>query len=455
MNAAERHLGEQRLAFDGLRRRDFLALASASTAAALSGCATDPVTGKSRPMFLGESYDLDMDRKWAPHQFSSDYGAVQDPALNAYVKEVGGSLSPHTHRPHMPYSFRVVNSVVINGYTFPAGSMALTRGLLLTMQTEAELAAVLGHELGHVSAVHARERMQSNMFIMAIVAGVGLYLEHEKKKYAALAVGLGGIGANLLLMRYSRDNEREADELGMQYMVKGGYSPEGMVGLMGEFKDLSTSKPSSVDLLFSTHPMSDERYDTAVSRSQGEYAHMLRNPVYRERYMDKTAGLRRVSKAIEEMQNGEKLMVQQKFVPAEGHFDSALKVAPTDYAALTMMAKCLLAQNKHGAAQRYVEKAKSVYPEEAQASHLEGMACLAQGQFDGALAAFSAYERKLPGNPNTIFYKGFCNERMGLREDASREYLRYYQSARGGEFGEHVQTRLVEWKVIAPPQQSR
>jgi len=109
---ATRQLDERALAVDCLRRRDFLAIASAAGAAALSGCATDPVMGKSRPMLLSESFDLKQDRKWAAHQFSADYGAVQDPALNAYVEEVGGALTPHSHRPHMPYNLRVVNSVV-------------------------------------------------------------------------------------------------------------------------------------------------------------------------------------------------------------------------------------------------------------------------------------------------------------------------------------------------------
>ncbi len=433
-------------------RREFLVAASVASAGAwLAGCATDPVTGRNRMMLVGEGYERDVDRQWAPHQFSADYGSVQDPGLNAYVTSVGQRLTPHTHRPGMPYNMRVVNAVNVNGYTFPAGSVALTRGLLLSLNNEAEMAAVLGHEFGHVSAVHAREQMQKGMLVMAIVAGVGIYLEHEKVKYADLAVGLGAVGANLLLMRYSRENEREADDLGMQYLVKGGYTPQGMVGVMDGFRAMQKTKPGAIDLLFATHPMSDERYATAAQRVRTTYAGAAGNPDYRDRYMDQTAGLRRQRGAIEAMQQGESSMMAKRLGEAEGQFSRALTQAPDDYAANLLMAKCLVAQNKNGAAQRFLEKARSVYPEEAQVYNLEGVNQLQQRRFDAALAAFDVYERKLPGNPNTIFFKGFCNESMGRRQAAAQEYLRYNQIAPNGEYGEQVQSRLIEWKVIAPP----
>ena len=237
-----------------LSRREFLTLSAASTASLLAGCATNPVTGRRELMFISETGEVDLDRKWAPHQFSTDYGVTRDDMLNGYVGSVGDSMSGLTHRPGMPYSFRVVNNVVVNGYTMPAGSVGLARGLMLAMESEADLAAVLGHELGHVNARHAGQRMTSNILLNAMVTGLVAYVEYEKKKYADLAAGLGGIGASLLLCRYSRDDERQADELGMLYMTRAGHNPRGMATLMDTFRNLHTSRPGAVDLLFSTTP---------------------------------------------------------------------------------------------------------------------------------------------------------------------------------------------------------
>lgn len=433
-------------------RREFLAASAASAAALLSGCAINPVSGRRQLMFVSEAMELDLDKKWACHQFSADYGAVQDNDLNAYVSKVGSDEAALTHRPHVPYSFRVVNSVVVNGYTFPAGSVALARGLMLSINNEAELAAVLGHELGHVNARHAGERMTKNMVGMLIVGGIAAYLEYEKEKYTELAAGLGAIAANMLLCRYSRKDETEADELGMEYMTRAEYNPDGMIGLMDTFRKLHKSRPGIVELLFATHPMSDERYETAVARVDAKYQDARVFPVNTERYMDQTSKLRAMSEVIEKMQEGEEAMTMKKFGEAESCFREALRQAPGDYAGLLMMAKCCLARHEYGEAQRFVEEAKGVYPEEAQAHHVSGMAKMYNRRYHSALGEFTLYEQKLPGNPNTIFFKGLCLDKMGRKRESASEYLRYLKEAPEGEHSQYAKKRLDEWRYLAQPQ---
>lgn len=438
---------------DKVSRRDFVKLSAAAlAAAAAAGCATNPVTGERQFMLMSEQMEVQTDEQWAPHQFSADYGAVQDPGLNGYLATLGRDMAARTHRPNMPYNFRVVNSVVVNGYTFPAGSVGLARGLMLAMHDESELAAVVGHELGHVNARHAAERMTKNMLTTAVVAGVGMYLEHRENDYAALAAGLGAIGGYALLARYSRGDERQADALGMEYAVRAKLNPAGMVALMDTFRGLKKRRPNTVEILFATHPMSDERYETALGRTRSEYAHAADYPTNRERFMDNTARLRKLRPAIEELQNGEEQMLQKRYPGAETHFKKALAAAPGDYAGLLMMSKCLVAQKRHGEAQRYADQAKAVYPREAQARHVSGMVSMQAGHFSRAVSEFDAYERQLPGNPNTIFYKGFCMEQTGNKQGAAREFLRYRRAAPSGQFANHVNTRLVGWKVIPPAQ---
>jgi beta-barrel assembly-enhancing protease len=430
-------------------RREFLVASTATTAALLAGCATNPVTGRSQLMLMSEASELQMDQKWASHQFSSDYGATQDKELNDYISQVGNDIARCSHRIQMPYNFRVLNTTVVNGYTFPAGSVGLARGLMIMMDDESQLAAVLGHEIGHVNYRHAGERMTKQLAWNGAVLLLGAYLEYEKKKYAAVAAGLGAIGANMLLCRYSRENEREADEIGMEYMVRAGHNPKGMVKLMDGFMKLGKSKPNVVELLFASHPMSDERYHTAVTKIKEKYSDKDGLPVNKERYMDHTAKLRAIRGAIEKMQEGETLLMKNNPVQAEAKYREALQLAPNDYAGLLMMAKCQLVQKKYRDAEHFAEEAKSIYPEEPQAKHVSGMTKVANREFDAALNDFSSYEQMLPGNTNTIYFKGYCHDHMGRKKQAVDEYQKYLNQDPNGEHANEVKGRLVTWGYLA------
>jgi len=432
-----------------LSRRQFLELSAAAGAGAvLAGCATNPVTGKRQLMLLSEQDEIRLDRQKSPHQFSADYGPVQDEALNRYVSSVGQRLAAGTHRPHMPHSFRAVNAVHVNAYAFPGGSIAATRGILLNLDNEAELAALLGHELGHVSARHGARQMTKGALAVLVVAGAAAYLEREQEEYASLAAGLGGIGSGLLLAHYSRDNEREADALGTDYIVRAGHNPKGMVGLMEMLRAMPGKDPNAIKLMFATHPMSAERHRNAVAAVNGRHASASNVPLNRERYLDSTAELRGKKGAIEEMQKGNRAMGVKKPGEAHLHYRSALKQAPDDYAGLLMMADCCTALGRKGEARRYVQKAKAVYPKEAQARHASGMLNLAGGDFAAAHADFLSYKTLLPGNPNTLFYNGRALEGMGRKNDAAREYTQYLQSVNQGEAARYAYQRLVQWGYI-------
>ncbi|MBD3308208.1 M48 family metalloprotease [candidate division KSB3 bacterium] len=442
-------LGE-RVSTRTMTRRDFLWLASVSTAGIVTGCAVNPVTGQRQLMLVTEDQEIQIDQENSPHQFSSDYGPLQDPQLNTYIAQVGQELVVNSHRPNMPYSFRGVNATYVNAYAFPGGSIAATRGILLEMENEAELAALLGHEIGHVNARHTAERMTKNLVVGALVAGATAYLEAEHEKWAPLAAGLGGIAAGALLAHYSREDERQADALGMEYMTRIGQNPSGMVGLMDVLRSLSKHKPSTIEMMFSTHPMSEERFQTAQQRAATDYPTFQNAPVNRDRYMDYTAGLRRIKGAIEDFQEGEKAMAAQKYRQAESSLDSGLQQAPDDYAGLVMMAKCHLAQNNHRQAEYYAQRAKEVFPTEAQAHHISGMAQLGQNNFGAAYQEFDNYERMLPGNPNTIFLKGVTLEGMQHRQQAAEEYYRYLQAVNQGDQAQYAYQRLVKWGYLQP-----
>jgi predicted Zn-dependent protease len=420
-------------------------LAGMAAAGVAAGCATNPVTGKSQFMMVSEQEEIQIDRQYSPMQFSDDFGPTQDTALNTYVNGVGRAIAARTHRPHMPYSFRVVNATYINAYAFPGGSIACTRGILLKVDNEAELAALLGHELGHVNARHTAEQMSKGQLSSILVGGLSIIADVAAPGLGQVASSLGGFGAGAFLASYSRDNERQADALGTEYMVKAGYGPDGMVGLMEMLNSLNKTKPSSIELMFATHPMSDERYQSAVNAVRTTYASSKGLPLHRERYMDQTARLRAIKGAIEEMQKGDKQLGAKNFSQAESHYGAALKQAPNDYAGLVSMARCQLVQKKYGEGARYARQAKSGYPQEAQGFHLSGFAGLNLKEYESAYQDFQTSYRLLPGNPNTIFFMGYAQEGMNHRPEAAREYSRYLQQVQEGKYAQHAAARLREW----------
>lgn len=434
-----------------MTRRDFLWLISAASTSAmiptLSGCATSPVTGRQILVGFSEEQEVSLDRQQSPHQISLDYGASQDTALNSYASDIGTSLSSRSHRTAVPCSFCVVNGNHINAYAFPGGTIAATRGIMLEMENEAEFAGLMGHEIGHVNARHGAQRAGQGMLAQAALATASIALDASQGGGAwAPLLGIAGqIGASALLASYSRENEREADALGMEYMTRAGYSPQGMQGLMGVLVRQDKEKPGMLDTMFSSHPMSSERLENVKTDASGKYAKFGTGKIDRERYMDQTAGLRKIKLAIEEQQKGERLMAKKGIIEAEGHFTTALKQAPNDYTGLCLMAKCQMAQKKYNNAKEYTTLARQANPREAQAMQFSGVANLATKNYAVAYKEFDTYDRTLPGNPNAAFLKGISLEAMQDRQGAAREYQRYLQSVQSGAQAKHAATRLRTW----------
>ncbi|WP_372682584.1 M48 family metalloprotease [Desulfosarcina sp.] len=438
-----------RRVINGLSRREFLIMTSLAATGLAVGCATNPVTGKSQFMIMDEKQEIAVDRQQSPHQFSSDYGSTQDRTLQRYVEITGKRLAGNTHRGQMPYNFHCVNANYVNAYAFPGGSIACTRGILLELDNEAELAALLGHELGHVNARHTAEIMSKAQLANMAVGGLTILTSVAVGSGAGnLAGQLGQLGSGALLATYSRDNERQADDLGMVYMTRSGYGPQGMVGLMEMLNSMNRKHAGVADLLFATHPMSSERYQTSVNQATNDYRQYSGQPLYRERYMDNTAGLRKIKGAIKKMQDGEEAMGKEQFSQAEGLFKQALDEAPNDYAGLLLMAKCQLVQKKDSEAERFADQAKQVYPDEAQAYHISGIAKIRNKNYDAAYEDFSIYERRLPGNPNTTFFQGLSLEGGEKIEPAARAYDAYLQQVRQGKQAQYAYQRLKEWGYI-------
>ena len=217
-------------------------------------CAINPVTGKKELMLISEQEEIALGKN-TDTEIRTQYGIYDDPELLAYIRSVGNRLIPHTHRPNLPYQFAILDTPVINAFAVPGGYIYVTRGIMALMGSEAELSAVLGHEMGHVNARHSVRRM-SQMLLVQLGLAVGSALNETFAKIS----GVAGVGMQLLFLKFSRDDEREADVLGIDYSRKGSYNPGEMVAFFSSLQKMGDlSGGQSLPGFLSTHPLTGER----------------------------------------------------------------------------------------------------------------------------------------------------------------------------------------------------
>jgi beta-barrel assembly-enhancing protease len=437
----------ERVRRNRLTRRDAMWLfGAAAGASAVSGCARSPVSGERILVGMSEQQEREVDQQVAPHQFSQDMGAIQDEVVNRYVAGLGDRMDDRTHRPGMPYSYRVLNANYINAYTFPGGAMGVTRGIMTELGSEAELAALLGHEQGHVNARHAAQRQGQAMLAQAAVATVAVAASDSR--WGVVGALATQVGASALLASYSRDNEREADALGQEYMVRAGYPANGMTELHGLLLREAREQPSLLETMFSSHPMSSERQATAQRLAETQYAASLSANPQRERFMDSTASLRRLKPTIDACKVGEAAMARKKLPEAQAAFEQAIARTPQDYPANLLMARVLQAQGRRGDALRYAETARTVYPREAQAPKLIGALQLENRNPAAAFQAFDAFDKLLPGDPGVLFLKGVSLEGMGQERRAAEHFAAFVRAGGEGKPAEYSVSRLKAWGYV-------
>ena len=239
-----------------MHRRRFTAMAAGAlvigAVTLLSSCAANPVSGKQDFMLISEQEEIDMGKK-VDASVIKEYGLYDDPRLTAYVSDMGRRLGKLSHRPQLEYSFKILDSPVVNAFAAPGGYLFFTRGILATLNSEAELAGVMGHEIGHVTARHSAQQLSK-----AQAAQIGLIIPQVLG--VPLLSGLAQVGMGLFFMKYSRDNEREADSLSVEYATKAGYDASQMAGFFETLQRMNPqSDKSGLPAWFATHPSPEDR----------------------------------------------------------------------------------------------------------------------------------------------------------------------------------------------------
>ncbi|TFH60377.1 MAG: peptidase M48 [Candidatus Zixiibacteriota bacterium] len=227
----------------------WLALLVLSAGLGMTSCAVNSATGERHLNLVGESQEIAMGRQ-ADSQVVASLGLYPNAALQRYVQELGAKLAKTSERPDLSWTFRVVDDPVVNAFALPGGFIYVTRGLMTYVQNEAELSGVIGHEIGHVTAQHAVHSM-SNQQITQLGITAGMMIEPKLQRYGEyLNAGLG-----LLYLKYSRDDESQADHLGFRYMVRAGNDPRQMIGVFDMLSSVSEAGGGGrVPEWLATHP---------------------------------------------------------------------------------------------------------------------------------------------------------------------------------------------------------
>jgi predicted Zn-dependent protease len=298
----------------------------------LSGCATNAVTGERNFQFYGEEWEQQVGAQmYAPLKQSQGGDLVLDPQLTAYVQSVGDRLANQARRKEqLDFEFSVLNDSTPNAWALPGGKIVVNRGLLTELDSEAELAAVLGHEIVHADAAHGARAQSKGMLtqIGAVVSMVVLGSTIDNAAGREIAMLVPQVGAQLLTQKYGRDAERESDHYGMIYMSEAGYDPQGAVELQKTFLKLSEGRNEDwMSGLFASHPPSRERLqnniETAKSLPTG-------GETGDSRYREQMAYLRKVQPAYEAYDEANQLASQDKLKEAQQKLDKALAIEPRE-----------------------------------------------------------------------------------------------------------------------------
>jgi predicted Zn-dependent protease len=406
-----------------------------------SGCAVNPVTGQQELVLMSEQQELAMGAEYYPQTTQINNGLVpHDPRLQAYVSRVGQRLAAASHRPDIPWEFNVVNSQQVNAFALPGGKISLTRGLLMNMESEDEMASVLAHEIGHVTARHTVAQYTRQAFVSLAVAGLGIALADSDYRQAGLmAAGLAG---GLLMLSYNRDQERQADQLGYEYMVRNGYNPQGQVETFEIFQGLQKREPGFIEAMLASHPLTSERIGVARRRVAQSPPGITRQPL-KERPFDRALAIqRRRQPAYAAMEKGDELYRKKRYQAAAAKYRRAMRIYPDDG---LFGAKLALAENQRdrgraalAAAARGAEASPGVFLPQ----FVAGAVHYKHERLNRAARYLERARRLLPAHQQSTLLLGATYERLGQRRSAVNAYRQVVRSAPRSDEARAARARL-------------
>ena len=410
--------------------------AVALTAILLTGCAVNPVTGEKQLSLISQGQEVALGEQQYPINQQQQGGQyVLDQSLQDYVNRVGQKLARVSDQPQLPYEFVVLNNSTPNAWALPGGKIAVNRGLLVLLEDEAELAAVLGHEIVHAAARHSAAAMSQQQ-----VLGAGLAVLGATTKDTAYGdlVNLGGqLGGTAYIARYGRSNELESDEYGMKYMAAAGYNPQGAVGLQRKFVELSKGRQAGgLEALFASHPPSQARVDANIKHAQKLGNSGATN---RAAYQKAIAQLKRDADAYATYDKAVAAVNEKQYDQALNLVKQAQRQQPKESSFYQLEGDLLVQKKQYQTAYRAYDQAVQKNPSLFSNWLKRGLASAKLNNYTDAERDLTRSLRYLE-TPYAHYYLGQVNEKQG---DTKTAYSHYQTAASaGGEIGSAAQARM-------------
>jgi len=457
--------------------------------ACLCGCATNPVTGRSELMLVSESQEIQMGKELYPNALWGDIGGggeYHDAKAKAYLGSIVHRIHAISHRQNLPVTFAIQNSSVPNAWAAP-GYVVITRGLIAGLQSEAEYAYVMGHEMGHVSARHSASQISKGMVTQVGLGLAGIALSGTN--YGDAALSLGAVAGNLVMMKFSRNDEFEADGLGIDYMTRLGYHPKNAILAHQSLERAnneylrsigkSSQEGSAFSNLLSTHPRTSDRI-AEMQQSLTRLGPILLagDGTFRERYLQSTADLRSMhsvytnfyDKATRALQKGNvqeaDALIYRAILVAPGQsafhaFRGFIKIRERNYAeADRSFAEAVRLDRNYQPAYRglgalaylrgdyarstnYLKYSVSLFPQDVFSHYFLGLSHFRSGNYREALPSLALFGQSQPNHPEIHGIMGLTYEHLGNPNAAYQEYAKQLQVSPGSAFGKQASQRMT------------
>ncbi len=461
--------------------------------AVLARCAVNPVTGQQQLMLVSEEQEVQIGNETYPNALwggEGGGGEYQDEQLKQYLTQVVKRIHDVSHRPGLPFTFVVQNSSVPNAWAIP-GHVAITRGLLAGLDNEAEFAFVMGHEIGHVSARHSASRMSWGMLSQMGLGLAGFAVSGSD--YGDAMIGVGSVGASLLLLKYSRNDELEADRLGVLYMTKLGYDTKYAVTAHQNLQRISdeymrslgqkTQERSFFEELLSTHPRTSVRIDEIqqIIRTTPPVV-LTEDRANRAYFQNMTAGIRKANKAYVDNYDKAARALQKKniaeantflnraiaadknqapfyalegfvflrgknYAEAERYFNTALALDRNHQPALRGLGMLNYARNNYNDSLRYLNQSSALFPQDMASRYYLGLCHYQTRAYKAAIPHLAAFAGTKPKHATVHAILGDCYEKTNDLQSAYKQYAMQLQVAPNSDAGK---TAAARFSVIKP-----
>jgi len=427
-------------------------LATAAFAAflAFSGCAINPVTGKKQVVLMSEQQELELGKAYYPITTQLSEGELPHRDAQMLVTRVGMKMARASERPNLPWEFNVVDSNEPNAYALPGGKLSITRGLISKMESEDQLASVLGHEIGHVTARHSVVSA-SRQQLLGLLLNVGGAVLQTQGVPGAGAIELAGqVGAALLTTKYSRDQERQADELGFKYMTAAGYNPRAFVETFQILAAAAKREPSKFENLFASHPMTSERIATAEQRlASASAAEAVRRQVQTSDFQRAVGPLKEEAPAFALADEAKEFARNRRPREAAERLERAVSMVPNSPILNALWGDTLYDLGDYGRSEQVSDRANSLNPQLFYGRLVNGAANWRLRDLSESIEQLRAAERLVPDTYLVAYFAGRVLEDSGDRRAAAEQYARVAQATQGqGEYGQYALGRLREWGYL-------